>query len=227
MSAKSTAVAAIAIVAASSSHPATGGRGLVRGSLSATRFLAALVVILLVARVLGEAMQRLGQPAVIGQLIAGVLLGPSFLGLLWPQMQQALFPHEAAQKAMLDAIGQFGVLLLLLLTGMDVDVRLIRRVGRAAVSVSIMGIALPFIGGLSLGLLLPDALLPRPETRLVAALFLGVALSISSVKIVAMVVREMNFIRRDLGQIIVASAIIEDSIGWIIIAVVFGVARRR
>jgi Kef-type K+ transport system membrane component KefB/nucleotide-binding universal stress UspA family protein len=192
---------------------------------SEAKFIAAIIVILLTSRLLGEAMQRLGQPAVIGQLIAGILLGPSFFGLVWPEAQHALFPHDPAQKAMLDGIAQFGVLLLLLLTGMDADIGLIRRVGRPAIAVSLTGIAIPFVCGVSLAFFLPDALIPNTEQRLVMALFLGVALSISSIKIVAMVVHEMNFMRRDLGQIIVASAIIDDSIGWIIIAIVFGVAR--
>ena len=99
-----------------------------------------------------------------------------------------------------------------------------KRVGRAAVTVAAAGVALPFVCGFALGEMLPDALLPKPDARLVTALFLGTALSISSMKIVAMVVREMNFMRRDLGQIIVASAILEDTIGWIIIAIAFGLA---
>src|SRR5213076_3514619 len=82
----------------------------------------------------------------------------------------------------------------------------------------------PFACGFALGQFLPQSLLPHPEARLVASLFLGTALSISSVKIVAMVVREMNFMRRNVGQVIVASAIIDDSIGWIIIAITFGLA---
>jgi Kef-type K+ transport system membrane component KefB/nucleotide-binding universal stress UspA family protein len=170
-------------------------------------------------------MQRLGQPAVIGHLMAGILLGPSFFGLIWPEAQRTLFSQGGSQRAMLDGIAQFGVLLLLLLTGMDTDVGLIRKVGRPAIAISLMGIVIPFACGVSLAFFLPDTLIPHVEERLATALFLGVALSISSIKIVAMVVHEMNFMRRDLGQIIVASAIIDDSIGWIIIAVVFGIAR--
>ena len=185
----------------------------------------AILVILVMSRVLGEAMQRLGQPAVIGHLIAGILLGPSFFGAIWPEAQRALFSQGGAQRAMLDGIAQFGVLLLLLLTGMDTDVGLIRKVGRPAIAISLAGIAIPFACGVSLAFFLPGTLIPNAEERLSTALFLGVALSISSIKIVAMVVHEMNFMRRDLGQIIVASAIIDDSIGWIIIAVVFGIAR--
>ena len=170
-------------------------------------------------------MQRLGQPAVVGHLIAGILLGPSFFGLIWPEAQRVLFSQGEVQKAMLDGIAQFGVLLLLLLTGMDTDVGLIRKVGRPAIAISLAGIAIPFACGVSLGFFLPDTLIPHVEERLATALFLGVALSISSIKIVAMVVHEMNFMRRDLGQIIVASAVIDDLIGWITIAIVFGIAR--
>jgi Kef-type K+ transport system membrane component KefB/nucleotide-binding universal stress UspA family protein len=194
-------------------------------SPSEATFIAAILVILLTSRLVGEAMQRLGQPAVIGHLVAGILLGPSLFGLIWPEIQHNLFSPNAPQKAMLDGIAQFGVLLLLLVTGMDADVGLIRKVGRPAIMVSLTGVAIPFACGVALAFLLPDALIPHAEQRLVMALFLGVALSISSIKIVAMVVHEMDFMRRDLGQIIVASAIIDDSMGWIIIAVVFGVAR--
>ena len=192
---------------------------------SEAKFIGAILVILLTSRLLGEAMQRLGQPAVIGHLIAGIMLGPSFFGLIWPEMQQTIFSHGVAQKAELDGIAEFGVLLLLLLTGMDTDVGLIRKIGRPAVAISFAGILIPFAGGVSLAFFLPDTLIPHVEQRLATALFLGVALSISSIKIVAMVVHEMNFMRRDLGQIIVASAIIDDSVGWIIIAAVFGIAR--
>jgi Kef-type K+ transport system membrane component KefB/nucleotide-binding universal stress UspA family protein len=187
-------------------------------------FIVQIVLLLVVGRLLGEGMQRIGQPAVIGQLIAGMLLGPSIFGALWPQAQHAIFPTSGEQKSMIEAVAQLGILMLLLLTGMETDLRLVRKVGKAAIGVSIAGVALPFACGFALGELLPDNLLPHPDQRLVASLFLGTALSISSVKIVALIVREMNFLRRNVGQVIVASAIIEDSIGWIIIAVTFGLA---
>ena len=187
-------------------------------------FFAELGVLLLVGRGFGELMQRIGQPAVMGQLLGGLLLGPSVLGLIWPELQHALFPQTAAQNGMVDAVSQLGILMLLLLTGMETDLRLVRRVGRAAITVAAAGVVLPFICGFALGEMLPSEILPNPQARLVTALFLATALSISSIKIVAMVVREMNFMRRDIGQIIVASAILEDSAGWIIIAIAFGLA---
>ncbi|WP_433995843.1 cation:proton antiporter domain-containing protein [Bradyrhizobium genosp. L] len=188
--------------------------------------LAQIALLIAVGRGLGELMQRIGQPSVIGELLGGLLLGPSLFGWLWPSAHALVFPASGEQKALVDGIAQFGILLLLLLTGMETDLKLVRKVGRAAATISVAGIAVPFACGFALGEFLPQSLLPHPEERLIASLFLGTALSISSVKIVAVVVREMNFMRRNVGQIIVASAIIDDTIGWIIIAVIFSLASR-
>src|SRR5690349_23500864 len=203
--------------------PALAAEGGSRGASQAV-FIAQLALLLLVGRLMGEAAQRIGQPSVMGQLIGGLLLGPSFFGLLWPSAQHAIFPADAVQKSMLDAVSELGVLMLLLLTGMETDLQMVRRVGRAAITVSAAGVVIPFACGFALGELLPADFLPRADARFVTAIFLGTALSISSVKIVAMVIREMNFMRRDIGQIIIASAILEDTIGWVIIAVAFGPA---
>jgi len=204
-------------------QPAAAAEGGTQGPSEAI-FIGEIVVLMVVGRLLGEAMLRLRQPAVMGQLIAGLLLGPSLFGLLFPDAQHALFPKNPEQKAMIDAISQFGILLLLLLTGMETDLKLVRQTGRAAILASLMGIVVPFICGVALGEALPDSLLPDPGKRLITSLFLGTALSIASVKIVAMVVREMNFTRRVVGQVILASAIIDDSVGWIIVSIIFSLA---
>jgi len=183
-----------------------------------------IVLLVLTGRVLGELMLRVGQPTIVGQLLAGVLLGPTVFGALWPQAHNLIFPHDTGQKGMLTAVAQIGVLLLLLLTGMETDLRLVKRTRGTALAVSLTGIAIPFACGFLLGQFLPDSLLP-PSARLVTSLFLGTALSISSVKIVAGVIREMDFMRRDLGQVIVASAIVEDSVGWVLIAITLGIAQ--
>jgi Kef-type K+ transport system membrane component KefB/nucleotide-binding universal stress UspA family protein len=187
-------------------------------------FIAQIVLLLLVGRLLGELMQRMGQPAVMGQLIAGIVLGPSVFGALWPEAQQAIFASGREQKAMLEAVSDLGILMLLLLTGMEMDLKLVKRTRRAALSVSAAGIAVPFICGFALGQFLPETMLPRPDQRLITSMFLGTALSIASVKIVAMVVREMNFMRRKIGMILVASAIIDDTVGWTIIAITSSLA---
>jgi Kef-type K+ transport system membrane component KefB/nucleotide-binding universal stress UspA family protein len=203
---------------------AAEGAGTGRAGSSEAVFLCEITLLLVFGRLFGEAMLRIGQPAVMGQLIAGILLGPSVLGAFWPDLQQAIFPSGPEQRAMIDAVAQLGILMLLLLTGMETDLSVVGRLRRTALSVSLTGIAVPFVCGFVLGEMLPDTMLPRPEQRLITSLFLGTALSISSVKIVAMVVREMNFLRRTVGQLIVTSAIIDDTICWIIIAVTFGLA---
>jgi Kef-type K+ transport system membrane component KefB/nucleotide-binding universal stress UspA family protein len=139
-------------------------------------------------------------------------------------VQLALFPAAKDQKAMLDGVSQFGVLLILLMTGMETDLRLVKESSRASIAASLGGIIIPFACGFALGEFLPDSMLPDPSKRLITSLFLGTALSIASVKIVATVVREMNFLRRTVGQVILGSAIVDDTIGWIIIAVIFGLA---
>ena len=187
-------------------------------------FVAQLALLMLVGRLLGELMIRLKQPAVMGQLLAGLALGPSLLGALFPDFQHTIFPAAKEQKAMLDAISQFGVLMLLLLTGMETDLRLVRRTGGTSAIASLAGIIVPFVCGVALGEALPDAMLPDPGKRLITSLFLGTALSIASVKIVATVIREMNFMRRTVGQVILASAIIDDTVGWMITAVIFSLA---
>jgi Kef-type K+ transport system membrane component KefB/nucleotide-binding universal stress UspA family protein len=189
-------------------------------------FIAQIVLLLLAGRLLGEFMQRIGQPAVMGQLVAGIVLGPSVFGVLWPDAQHAVFASGPEQKAMLDAVSELGILMLLLLTGMETDLNLVKNTRRAALSVSAAGIIIPFICGVTLGQFLPEAMLPRPDQRLITSLFLGTALSIASVKIVATVVREMRFMRRRIGMTLVASAIIDDTVGWTIIAITSSLALR-
>ncbi len=195
-----------------------------QGDHKAAIFFAQIALLILVGRLLGEAMQRVGQPAVIGQLLAGIVLGPSVFGAVWPSAQQAIFPAESAHRPMLSAVSELGVLMLLLLTGMETDLTLVKRVRRTAVIVSAAGILIPFSCGYVLGEFLPASVLPDPNRRLITSLFLATALSISSVKIVAAVLREVDFLRRDLGQVILAAAILDDTIGWTILAFIGGLA---
>ena len=189
-------------------------------------FFAEIVLMLVVGRVLGELMVRIGQPEVLGQLIAGILIGPTVLGNIWPDAHHLIFPNTPEQKRMIAGLSQLGILMLLLLAGMETDFAIVRRQKRKAFFSSMSGIIVPFACGLVLGELLPDSLLPAPEKRLVTALFLATALSISSIKIVAMVIMELGFIRRNIGQLIMASAIVDDTIGWIIVAVISGIAAK-
>lgn len=188
-------------------------------------FLFQIVLLVVVGRLFGELMVRIGQPSIMGQIIGGILLGPSVLGYFAPGVEAAIFPQVDAQKSMTEAVAQLGILFLLLLAGMETDLGLAMRLRRSAASISLAGIVVPFTCGFALGELMPQHLVPNPDQRIVTSLFMGTALAISSVKIVATVVREMDFLRRNIGQLIVASAIIDDTIGWVVIAFTFSLAK--
>src|SRR3982074_1996164 len=153
------------------------------GEQRATIFFTQVLLLIAVGRLLGEWMQRIGQPAVIGQLLAGIILGPSVFGAIWPAGQQAIFPPNSSDQQMLNAVSDIGVLLLLLLTGMETDLALVKRVRRTAAITSAAGIVIPFGCGYVLGEMLPDSVLPDPNRRLLTSLFLATPLSISPVKI--------------------------------------------
>ena len=207
------------------SGAAYGAAAPVNADATAALFLLQLALLMLLGRLLGEGAQRLGQPAVIGQLVAGVLLGPSVFGRFWPSAHAVLFPNSPELKSMIIALSQIGMLLLLLVTGMEVDLRLVKKVRHAATCASLGGIIVPFGLGFALGQYLPAALVPDATMRLVTSLFLGTALSISSVKVLALVVRDMDFTRRNIGQVMVGAAILDDTIGWIMIAAIFAIAQ--
>src|SRR5690348_2912989 len=124
-------------------------------------FLLQLGLLLGIALVLGRLAQRVGIPAIVGELCAGVLLGPSLLAHAAPGIAGWLLPRDASQMHLLDAVGQLGVLLLVGLTGMNVDLRLVRRKGTTALRVSAGGLLVPLGLGVAVGFALPAALLAR------------------------------------------------------------------
>jgi Kef-type K+ transport system membrane component KefB len=186
-----------------------------------------LAVLLFMARFLGEVMRKLGQPPVVGELLAGVVLGPSVFGALLPDLQSAIFPVDQHQADLLGVVSWLGVLFLLIVTGLETDMRLIKRRGRSALVISAGGIIVPFASGLALGMSLPDAYLSHPEGRLVFALFMAVAMSISAVPVIAKVLMDLKLTRRDVGQLILAAAMTDDTVGWILLSVVAGLAREH
>nr|MDZ8008334.1 cation:proton antiporter [Nostoc sp. DedSLP05] len=183
-----------------------------------------LSLLLLVARGLGEFMRRINQPPVVGELLAGVLLGPSLFGLLLPDLQAHIFPKSQEQSDLLSVISWLGVLFLLIVTGLETDLKLILRKGKTALLISLGGIIVPFITGFGLGWLLPDSFLADPAKRLVFSLFIATAMSISAVPVIAKVLMDLNLIRRDIGQVTLAAGMTDDTIGWILLSVVSGLA---
>ncbi|WGV27022.1 cation:proton antiporter [Halotia branconii] len=183
-----------------------------------------LSLLLLVARGLGEVMRRINLPPVVGELLAGVVLGPSLFGLLFPDLQTQIFPKNQEQSDLLSVISWLGVLFLLIVTGLETDLKLILRKGKTALLISLGGIIIPFITGFGLGWLLPNSFLADPAKRLVFSLFIATAMSISAVPVIAKVLMDLNLIRRDIGQVTLAAGMTDDTIGWILLSVVSGLA---
>lgn len=183
-------------------------------------------ILLLVARSLGEIMRRVGMPSVVGELLAGFVLGHSLFGNLFPRAFEAVFPQHPQQFHLIEVIMWVGVIMLLVLTGLETDTALIVRKGKGAAAISIGGIVVPFATGFGLGLVLPQEFLAQPGQRFVFALFIGTAMSISAIPVIAKILMEMRVIRRDLGQITLAAGMIDDTAGWILLSLGAGMNAR-
>lgn len=184
-----------------------------------------VALLLLTARALGEVAQRLKQPAVVGEILAGILLGPSLLSGALPAVGAWIVPHTPTGGYLLETVSLLGAMFLLLLTGMETDLGLIRRQARTAMGASLGGIVVPFAFGYLLGHSLPDSLLADPGRRMVFALFVATAMSISAIPVIAKVLIDMNLMRRDVGQTILAAGMTDDAVGWMLLSIVTGLAR--
>ncbi|WP_322767901.1 cation:proton antiporter [Frankia sp. Cr1] len=187
-------------------------------------FLLQVGLLLLLALGLGRLAVRVGAPAIVGELLAGVLAGPSVLAHIAPGLQGWLLPHDVAQFHLLDAVGQVGVLLLVGITGIHLDLDLVCRRGLTAVRISIAGIVIPFGLGVATGVLLPGSLVPGSAERSTFALFLGVAMGVSAIPVIAKTLMDLRMLHRNIGQLMLSAAMIDDVVGWLLLAIVSGIA---
>lgn len=186
-----------------------------------TTFFFALAVLLTVARLLGETAVRLHQPAVLGELLAGILLGPTLFGALAPDLYGEIFPSEGAFPLLFEGMTSLAIALFLLVAGMEVDLSSIWRQGRTAVIVGTVGLVIPFGIGVSLGHLSPTLLGAEPGAdTLTFSLFFATAMSISALPVIAKILRDLKLFRSDLGAVIIAAATLNDLVGWLVFAVI-------
>jgi len=190
-------------------------------------FLAEVVVLVGAARLGGELAIRLGIAQVVGELVAGILLGPSLLGKLWQGGFQALFPPDQAQRSFLELLSWIGVILLVLLSGLETRLGILRHVGKAVVTGWIGGFFLPFLLGFGLGWIVPRDLIGPGIARPVFALFLATAMSISAIPVIARILIDLELFQSRIGMLIISTAVADDTVGWIVLAVVSGLALRH
>jgi Kef-type K+ transport system membrane component KefB len=202
--------------------------------------LSQLVIIILVARVFAGLFRRLGQPSVVGEIAAGLVLGPSVLGRFFPEVSSALFhpaiPPLAPELAdrllhwIFTILSQLGLVFLLFLIGLEFDFQHLRQRGRASVAISVSGVALPFLLGLAVAMVVYPFMEQHPEgdapvPRLGFALFLGTAMAITAIPILGRMMMELGITRTRLGAITITAAAVDDATGWILLAAVAAVVR--
>lgn len=183
-----------------------------------------IAVLLFAARLLGGLFTRIGQPSVAGEILAGVVLGPSLLSGLVPALGEWIVPRTAVQGHLLEAVALIGVMLLLVITGLETDLRLIRRKSGTAVGVAVGSVVVPFVASLALAYVLPADLIGEASGRTVFAFFFATALSISAIPVLAKMLIDMGLMRRDIGQTLLASGMITDLTGWSLLGVVTALA---
>lgn len=194
-------------------------------------FLIAFGLILIIARLFAELFKQFKLPSVLGEIIAGIFLGPSVLGFLWPESFEYLFPFIAhpefisnipVQYAM-DALINISVIMLLFVAGMEVQLPLVIEQGKVALSTTFFSMLIPiFIGYLGVQFL-PDLFMASQEDVGLVGFFIGVVLSITALPVIARILIDMKLFKTRIGMTIIASAMLIDLLGWLIFSVLLSV----
>ncbi|MFJ3600817.1 cation:proton antiporter [Streptomyces sp. NPDC090126] len=194
------------------------------GGETLTVFLLQVGVLLVCAYGLGRLGARVGLPPLAGELTAGVLLGPTLLGQVAPGLSGRLFPADMSQAHLLDAFCQFGILLLVAIAGAQFDPLILRRRGGLAARVSLAGLLVPLGLGIATGYLVPTSLLTDSGERGLFALFLGIAMCVTALPVIAKTLADLNLTHRNVGQLLIAAAVFDDAAGWLLLALVTALA---
>jgi Kef-type K+ transport system membrane component KefB len=190
-----------------------------------TRLFVQLIVIVMVARLCGMLATRIRQPAVIGEMVAGILLGPSLLGWVWPDLFQFIFPSSSLGALRL--FSQIGVCLFMFVVGMELDVSQLKHQARTAVLVSQVSILFPYLLGVVVSLFLFTTLAGPNTTFAAFALFIGISMSITAFPVLARILEERGLTKTPLGSTAIVCAATDDVTAWSILALVVAVAKAK
>jgi Kef-type K+ transport system membrane component KefB len=186
-------------------------------------FLIIVSLILISARVLGEVFRKFKQPAVIGEIIAGILLGPSLLGTISPGLFASIFTsHNGVPYKAFDGLAHLGIILLMFIAGFEVDLKQISKQGRQAASISFMGLIFPFALGFGAVWFFYDRIFSGSVNSglLVPAMFFGTALSITALSVIAKILLDLDILRSKIGNLVLTAAMIDDFLGWILFSII-------
>jgi Kef-type K+ transport system membrane component KefB len=185
--------------------------------------LAQIIMIILVARLFGWIFKKIGQPSVIGEIIAGIALGPSLLGLYFPDFFHALFPADSLEN--LKFLSQIGLILFMFVIGMELDIKVLKNRAKEAVVISHASIVIPFALGIGLAYFVYNRFAPEGVKFLSFSLFMGIAMSITAFPVLARIVQERGMHKTKLGAIAITCAAADDITAWCLLAVVIAIVK--
>jgi len=188
-------------------------------------FLVQVALLIAVARTLGAGMKKLGQPPVVGELLAGVVLGPSILGTYLPDLHRWIFVDEPVATSLVGGLAWMGVILLLVVIGFETDLAIIARFRRAALAVATGSLLIPLAAVALFALAMPDEFRGVAVDHRVFAAFVGLAMSVSALPVVAKILQDLGYLRRDFGQIILAAGLAKDGVAWLLLGAIAGLAQ--
>jgi Kef-type K+ transport system membrane component KefB len=187
-----------------------------------------LSAMLVMGRILAEMARKIHQPAVIGEIIAGILLGPTVLGMFQPEWFEALFPPASGAGIVLTGFVQVAVVMLLFIAGLEVDLHIVLQQGRQAVTTSVFGLIIPFSIGFTFPYFFPEFFgISDVNARLTFALFMGTAMAITALPVIVRILMDLNIFRSRMGLLVVASAMVDDLVGWLIFSVILGLIGKQ
>jgi len=185
--------------------------------------LAQIITIIIIARLLGWVCKKIGQPSVIGEIIAGIILGPSLIGMYFPEFSTALFPAKSLGN--LQFLSQIGLILFMFVIGMELDLKVLRNKAHEAVVISHASIVIPFALGMGLAFFIYESFAPQGVQFLSFALFLGIAMSITAFPVLARIVQERGIHKTRLGTVVITCAAADDITAWCILAAVIAIVK--
>lgn len=182
-----------------------------------------VIIIVFFARLMGILATRIGQPSVVGEIVAGIILGPSVVGGIFPEFSAVLFPAESLKS--LQALSQFGLVLFMFIIGMELDISILRHQAKSAVIVSHASILFPYVLGVGLSYFLYVEYAPANISFTAFGLFMGIAMSITAFPVLARIVQERGLSKTPVGSMVITCAAADDITAWCILAAVIAVVK--